>query len=479
MSKKTSADLAEQLDPTVARSLLWPLGELKWKLKPHQHSLYELYRLTDHRKIVFHCSRRIGKSYSLLTLAAEECLRGRVRVPYAAPTQKNVREILIPTMQEIMHDCPRHLRPEYRSQDGKFVFKGTGSEIPLAGTDGNNADRMRGSAADLAILDEAGFMDNLRYVVHSILLPQLLTTNGRLILSSSSPISPSHDFVYFLAEAEVAGAYQKLTIHDDSRPEVLERIGEWCEESGGEESTEWQREYLCKLVTDQTLSIIPEMTEEKANQVVRIVPRPAYYDAYVGMDVGFVDLTAVVFGYWDFLEARLVIEDELSINKMTTDDLATALKAIEARLWPERPPFLRVSDVEPIVLHDLSRLHGLHFSPTRKDDKEAAVNALRLLVAQDKLVIHPRCKNLISHLKYGVWSKNRLKFERLDGFGHFDFVDALVYLCRNIRREKNPWPTTHGMSPMTHFIPPELLGVRQSTTAEALGRLSPLKRRRD
>jgi hypothetical protein len=466
----------EDMDPEIARRLCWPAGRLKWKLKPHQHQLYELYRATEHRKIVFHCSRRLGKSYTLLSLAAEECLRRRVRVPYAAPTQKNVREILIPTMQEIMRDCPKHLRPEYRSQDGKFVFKGTGSEIPLAGTDGNNADRMRGSAADLAILDEAGFMDNLRYVVHSILLPQLLTTNGRLILSSSSPISPSHDFVYFLAEAEMAGAYKKLTIHDDSRPEVIDRIPEWMEESGGAESTEWKREYLCELVTDKNLAIIPEMTEQMAQAIVHDkYQRPAYYDAYVGMDVGFVDLTAVVFGYYDFLNATLVIENELAISKMTTEDLARGISLAERETWGDQKPFLRVSDVEPIVINDLSQLHGLHFSPTAKDDKEAAVNGLRLLVAQKKLVIHPRCKNLIAHLKYGVWTKNRKTFERVEGFGHFDFIDALVYLVRNVRREKNPWPINQGLSVNTHFIPPEML-KRQGQASEALGRMIPGRR---
>lgn len=466
--------MSDDVDRHLARQILWPLGQLKWKLKPHQHQLYDIYRTTEHRKVVFHCSRRLGKSFTLLSLAAEECLRGRVRVPYAAPTQKNVREILIPTMQEIMHDCPRHLRPEYRTQDGKFVFKGTGSEIPLAGTDGNNADRMRGSAADLAILDEAGFMDNLRYVVHSILLPQLLTTNGRLILSSSSPISPSHDFVYFLAEAEMAGAYKKLTIHDDSRPEVIARIPEWMEESGGADSTEWKREYLCELVTDKNLAIIPEMTEQRCQELVREWPRPQYYDAYVGMDVGFTDLTALVFGYWDFLNATLVIEDEFGINKMTTDDLAKGIAAKEALHW-HQPPFLRVSDVEPIVINDLGKLHGLYFTQTRKDDKEAAVNALRLMVAQGKIIIHPRCKNLIAHLKFGVWNKSKTQFERVDGFGHFDFIDALVYLVRNIRREKNPWPAQHGMSPMSHFIPEEILRPRQGSASRALERLIPRK----
>jgi hypothetical protein len=374
-------------------------------------------------------------------------------------------------MQEILRDCPKALKPQWRGQDGHFVFQNE-SVISIAGTDQGNADKLRGSACHLGILDEAGFIDDLRYVVRSILMPQLLTTDGRLILSSSSPKSPAHDFVGFMAEAELAGdrAYTKMTIYEDSRPEVLARIPEWMAESGGAESTDWRREYLCELVTDETLAIVPEF-QKVADDCVREVSRPAYYDSYVAMDVGFNDLTAVLWGYWDFLTATLVIEDELAINRMTTEQLADGIRAVERRLaWPKEP-LKRVSDTDLIVINDLNRLHNLGFMATEKDDKEAAVNAVRLLVSQRKIAINPQCKNLIAHLKYGVWNDRRTQFARADGFGHFDFVDALVYLVRGLIREKNPYPHNLGMSDHTHFIPDELRRPQYDTVLrKAFGR---------
>ena len=318
-------------------------------------------------------------------------------------------------------------------------------------------------------------MDNLRYVVFSILMPQLLTTDGRLILSSSSPVSPAHDFVHFIREAEVAGAYVKIPIQEDSRPEVIARIPEWMEETGGKDSTDWKREYECQLVTDLELSIIPEFDDSKAERIVRELPRPSHFDAYVAMDVGFNDLTAVLFGYWDFERAAVVIEDEVTLNRMTTTDLAVAISGKEASLWAEKKPFLRVSDTDLIVINDLSRLHGLNFTATRKDDKEAAINALRLMVSQEKLLIHPRCKNLIAHLKYGVWNKQKTQFERAAGMGHFDLIDALVYMVRMIRREKNPFPVQLGMSHATHFIPgsqPKTQGASRTLEGMFPGRAS-------
>ena len=461
------------IPPLKARHICWKYGHLDWKLKEHQQRMYDVYQKTNHRKVVWHCSRRVGKSYTLLCIANETAIRKpKAQIRYAAPTQKNVKEIILPVMREILDDCPVEVKPVWKVQDGHYEYP-NGSILSIAGTDGGNADKLRGSACDLGIVDEAGFVDDLGYLVRSILMPQFITTDGRMILSSSSPKTPAHDFTGFMAEAEIAGAYVKIPIYEDSRPEVIARIPEWMHESGGKESTDWKREYECELVTDQELAIIPEFNDAKAQMVVRAVERPVHYDAYVGMDVGFNDLTGVLFGYWDFLAASLVVEDEVVLNRMTTETLAKAIASKEAALW-QAPPFLRVSDTDLIVINDLSRIHGLHFSATRKDDKEAAINAVRMLVSQDKIVIHPRCKNLIAHLKYGVWNKHKTQFERSAGFGHYDLVDALIYLVRSVRREKNPWPTTHGMQSSTHFIPADMQsGRRQGTARSALEKLTP------
>jgi hypothetical protein len=457
-----------------AKQICWKHGHLDWKLKLHQMRLYRLFHETKHRKVVFHCSRRIGKSFTLLTICNELAMRKKgALIKYAAPTQKNVRDIILPVMRQIIEDCPESIKPQWKVQDQHWFYPSTGATISVAGTDAGHADSLRGPACDLGVLDEAGFISELSYVVRSIFMPQFITTDGRMILSSSSPKTPAHDFTGFMAEAEIAGAYEKITIYEDSRPEVQARIPEWMEESGGKDSTDWKREYECELVTDQELAIVPEFTDQKASALAQACDRPLHFDAYVGMDVGFNDLTGVLFAYWDFLNARLVIEDELVLSRMTTAKLAQDVAAKEKALWGEKAPFLRVSDTDLIVINDLGKIHGLHFSATRKDDKEAAINAVRMLVAQDKIVIHPRCKNLVAHLKYGVWNKQKTQFERASGFGHYDLIDALVYLVRSVRREKNPWPATYGMATHSHYIPNDLAGSRPNSARSALEKLTP------
>jgi hypothetical protein len=71
---------------------------------------------------------------------------------------------------------------------------------------------------------------------------------------------------------------------------------------------------------------------------------------------------------------------------------------------------------------------------------EATVNKLRMLVRDRQIRINPRCKNLIAHLKAGVWNKARSGWERIDGYGHFDFIDALRYGVHHLDRQHDPSP---------------------------------------
>jgi hypothetical protein len=59
------------------------------------------------------------------------------------------------------------------------------------------------------------------------------------------------------------------------------------------------------------------------------------------------------------------------------------------------------------------------------------------------LVIHPRCAELIQQLETTIWNNQRTSYER-NKYGHGDLLDALVYLVRNIDRNRNPYPAAKG-----------------------------------
>ena len=140
--------------------------------------------------------------------------------------------------------------------------------------------------------------------------------------------------------------------------------------------------------------------------------------------------------------------DEYVINgqRFNTQVLAEGIKKKEAEHFTdkltgeERPPYLRVSDNNLIVINDLWQLHGLRFIATRKDDADAALNNMKIMLQNEKIIINPRCRTLITHLESAVWNKSKSSFERSADFGHFDAIDSLKYMVRNVQQQKNPYP---------------------------------------
>ncbi len=188
------------------------------------------------------------------------------------------------------------------------------------------------------------------------------------------------------------------------------------------------------------------------------VPQDTYYGfyhKYVGMDLGVKDKTANIYGYYEFLKARLVIEHETEMSgaQMNTELLAGQIRAVETDLWGEKPPYRRISDNNnPLLLLDLTSIHGLSFISTGKDQLHAMINELRLFIQAGQLIIHPRCKMLIGCLKFGVWNLKRTEFARSSTYGHFDHLAALVYLVRNLLRNTNPIPVDFQKAYHTHML---------------------------
>ena len=122
---------------------------------------------------------------------------------------------------------------------------------------------------------------------------------------------------------------------------------------------------------------------------------------------------------------------------------------------------------------DLWAYHGLSFSPALKDDREAAINAMRLEVAR-RIEIHPRCEGLIRQLGTAVRTKPGGDMQRSKRDGHFDLVSSLWYLCRSIDWSRNPYSPDYGFDPKTQARrdakPPETL-ARVLLRGTHLGRM--------
>lgn len=432
----------------AAKHQLIRKGNLAWLLHAGQAELTKFFDTNGSRITVFNCPRRFGKSYWIVWLAIRHATKHeKSQVRVAAPTQKQIKSIFIPLVDQILSQFPPELQPEHAN--GTWTFP-NGSKIILAGADYKEGDALRGVASDLILVDEAGFTKNLRYLVQDILLPQTITTNGRVVLASTPPRSMDHDFsTLYITRAVAENAYLKRTILDNPMitPAKLEEIKLEC---GGEDTDTFKREYMCELISDSTALIIPEF---RADLHIKKNPVPNFFRPYVGCDFGLKDFTAVLFGYFDFNRQVLVIQDEFIANYQTTTEIGDAIKRIEGALWPNcKLTPERLGDNELQTLWDLARTHGIHMKPALKHDKETAISQLRTMFQSNKVEVWPNCKKLIHQLQNGTWNDRRTSFERSETTGHCDAIDALVYLNRHIRRRENPFPA-QTYSHTTHFIP--------------------------
>ena len=447
------------LDPKLLR-VLWESGRLEWLLDECQRGLLAEIRANHGLKFVLNCSRRLGKSYLMLADAdmyARQNPGSELR--WAAPTAKQIRSIVTPIMGDLHATCPRELRPRWVAQDGFWLYPNE-SKLWVAGCDSRaDADKLRGPKADRWYVDEAGSIPELQYVVQDVLQPQTLTTGGSGIVASTPPESLDHPFRDYALSAQIGGCYAHRTIYDNPRitPEV---IAQYMEESGGPDSTTWRREYMAEFVTDDNRAIVPEWRHHGA-ACIGEHPRPPYFDAYVGMDLGYNDLTVVLFGYWDFIRTTMVIEDEIVLKNMRTasGDSGTAALAADVKrkidtLYPGMK-LTMVSDNDLIVINDLASQHGLYFTPAEKHNREEqGVNVIRMMVQREELRIHPRCTTLIQHMESGIWNAQRTDFARpSDRSHHYDAIPALCYMVRRVNRRKNPYPEWDPhISPDTHFM---------------------------
>ncbi len=481
----------------LARHESWHRGDIRFKLDCDQREDFAVIwpnfaepgsrPTTD---VIAAISRQRGKSFLACATATMFCLRFPfTSVKYASKTQKSVYSIVEPQFRTILADCPDELRPNFDRMRGVWSFQ-NGANVTVAGTDNKHYENLRGTSSHLNIKDEAGFFDDYEEV-DAVLAPQLLTTGGVTLEISTPPESAGHPFEQRFHAASIQGRAIHRQIWNHPRMtegEILFFLSKEADKRGMsleefKKTTYFRREFLAEFVTEETRAVVPGWSLERARESVVEVSRPPFFDAYVGLDLGFGDPHGGLFGWWDFPRQWLVIEDELLLRSANTLVLTEAMKAKEVALWgvdkfagtlrgakeiQDLPdylreaagdgaplqPYLRVGDNDPLALADIQQNHRYTVLPTRKDDLHLQCDQVDVMVRRGQIKIHPRCTNLIQQLHTAIWNRTRTTFER-NSLGHSDLVAALVYLVRNLRRHKDPRPVNWGVSPDDQYVRPK------------------------
>lgn len=474
------------------RKALWARGSLRYRLMTNQRNALKHVEKSDSMVWLFLCTRRWGKTDAACTWIIEQALKNPNSIcRYLGPTKKHLRDFARPAFDRICADAPGAHKPVYEAGNGLYRLP-NGSIIIMGSCDTmDDANANVGTDCVAAVCDEFGLVrsDIADHVIKSVLIPQFATKpDGKILVVGSAPHTPAHYMAQeLLPVCSKAGAFVRETINDVSH--VSEKSKEkMIEVAGGMKSTVVRREFYCELVADDEFAVIPEFNEESALEIVKESPVPLRRDRYVSADFGFNDFTFVVFAYYDFDRAKVVIEDELVFQYKSSVQVGLTVMAKELDLWCGaqdivkklnefdmitqydeaakyvkqqsriygRPEGLvmRLAETVPQMIADIQISAGCVFSPVNKFDKHAQINKLRRIVLERRIEIHPRCVNLINHLKYAVWKASKNDLDSAPGFGHFDGVPATYYLTNNIHYDRNPLaPLPPGVTDETHYIP--------------------------
>lgn len=434
-----------------ARLKLWRQGELSWKLDACKRAIHtEIGQLEPYGQHVIEACRKLGKSFLYCVVACETALKHPgARINYACPTGKMASEIVLPIMAEIQADAPDDCLARYNVQTGHFTWPNGAYMVLFGCEDQAKADRGRGPQAILSIVDEAGFVPVLEYVLGSVLAPQHLRTGGPTLAGSTPPLSPGHDFCAIADGAIAAGTYAHRDIFSagiEGIPDPSQYIAARARAKGMsveafKRSTEYKREFLALRVTDAESAVVPEW-EESAADCVQERERPPYFAPAYVVDPGFVkDMTGAVFGYYDFRGQVLVVEDELMLKRAGTREIGDSVTAKLADLYGQMNVDGWLDDPGRMA-SDLSESHKMSAGVIGDKNREADLGNVRLVIGNRKVRIHPRCVALIRQLRQAVFAVNGKDWERTALDGHQDVLAAFVYFCRLAPRH-NPYPTDY------------------------------------
>lgn len=444
---------AFDLSTQDCRKELWRRGIIApWYLRPSQLDIYSL--LLSERRPFIEASRRFGKTTAILTFVFEKLLQNPGWIwRWCEPQKDQARKIVMPIIDSMQMNAPKDSLAEYYTTDSVYRFP-NGSQLYLLGVNEDKGKSARGPAANGITLDEYGFWTEAGRISRSILYPQLQNQAGQYFIKASTPPEDlGHTYYGEKETAKRKNRYVLKVIYDNEAitPEELEEI---IEETGGVDTPDFRREYLCEEVGDPTLRVVPEWSDE--NVVDDDYPRPEFFTPYIGGDSGADDNTALLFGYYDFLKNETVIEFELILSGHTTKNIVRLGRRIERTLWNTVPTKRRVYDAQKQIVYDIIADHKWTVQPPQKENKTAAIHALRSEVGSRRFKVKRRCTQTIRQMRVGQWrNEKKLDFERPedDSLGHLDAIAAAIYLNRAIDRKLNPVPPHHGLSKYLHHIP--------------------------
>jgi len=337
------------------------------------------------------CGRRFGKTTAALIAAV---LRANAKpnqmIYYVAPTYRQAKQIAWGMLLDFVGNAYK------RKNEQELVIEfSNGSKIYLKGAE--NPDALRGAYVHLAILDE--YQDQRPVVWEQIIQPMIADTKGDVwFIGTPKGFNHFHQLWKDASEGKLGAdwAAYRLTTYDNPHipREEIERARKTTDERS------FNQEYLAHFVQFSGL-VYPQFQRVKHVQFFDHKKIEGIY--LTGIDCGADHPTAGIF-------IKVTSGGTVYVwNEHYQADAAVAEHA-ECLLQLKGPVHVRKWYIDPSAKQfakDL-RTHGVPTVPA-VNDRRYGIQELRSLLKAGKLIVHPKCQNLIYEFEHHIYKDSKKK----------------------------------------------------------------------
>lgn len=300
-------------------------------------------------------------------------------VSYYAPTRDDARSISWEHFKELLKDITIKTNESLLEIETKNKH-GTKSLLRLAGWEAvKNRDKGRGVGNHLVVLDEAAFFPVFTEKFDKVIEPTLLTTKGRLIITST-PNGFNHFYDLALtAQKDEEWFYSHATSYDNpfNDPAELERLRKAKTEDS------FAQEYLADF--RKLEGLVYKDFDRNRHVFDDLTTRRPVYQVYVGVDFGFVNPTAILKIEHDTDSHFWVTREWYHREKLMPEIIQVARSFGGNSYYPDHAEADRIEEM---------RRAGLNIHEISKD-VEAGISSVQTLIRQGRLHVHKDCVNLI------------------------------------------------------------------------------------
>lgn len=381
---------------------------------------------------VLNWGRRTGKSVFVINYTLLKAIESPGRYWIVAPTYKQAKNIY--WYDIVIHHVPKELIAK-KNESELIITLINGATIELKGAD--NEDSLRGAGVKGLVLDEYAFMKP--HVWDLILRPMLADSQGwAVFISTPDGYNHFYDIANVAQSSEqVDWYYSHATSYDN--PHVVDSEIDSIKQNMNED--QFAQEYLAEFRKMQGL-VYPQF--ERETHVVPVKDIPTEGTHYLSVDFGFHNPTSVHLYLVDY-DNNLWVYDEIYRAGMTTEQLATAIKAKMGDKWFRYKIGDAAAAQEIANLNASPYLLGIEPSEKGNDSVKTGIRLVsdRLKIqgnGKPRLFVGENCTNMIWEFEsYRYPNKKEDKNESEDPIKENDHaMDDLRGLCIMLDHEAKP-----------------------------------------